>query len=150
VALFRVKKSAIKDARHGLFAERRHLKDDVLGVFYVTVCDEVPHKQHSVHAMKVAWPPKGTKSKGTKPKVTKELIVDPRDGPATTKRVGKFAPSYFGIHMANDPNLGKKKDVDHSKHNFIVDASLVATATKEIAAGKELFLQHRGAMDSSK
>jgi hypothetical protein len=77
-------------------------------------------------------------------------MVDPRDGPATTKRVGQFAPAYFGIHMANDPNWGKKKDVDYSKYNFIVDTSLVAKATKEIAVGEELFLQYRGAIDSSK
>lgn len=150
VTLFRVKKSTIKDARYGLFAERRYSKDDVLGVFYGMVSDKVPYTKYTAYAMHVAWPPKGTKSKGTKPKVTKDLMVDPRDGPATTKRVGQFAPAYFGIHMANDPNWGKKKDVDYSKYNFIVDTSLVAKATKEIAVGEELFLQYRGAIDSSK
>jgi hypothetical protein len=136
VSMFLVKKSTIEDARYGLFAERAFAKGDVLGVFYGRVTEKSAYKPTSKYAITVAWPPNA--------KDHTSFFVDPKDGPTTTRR--EIFPAYFGIHMANDPNYKKRTGEVHlDLYNFIIDASLVAIATKDIAVGDELFLQYRGA-----
>jgi hypothetical protein len=91
----------------------------MLGVFYGVFSVKTPHQKRSIYAMEVVWPPKA--------ELQQRLIVDPTSGPASNKR--DFQPSYFGLHMANNPEWSKKKQ------------SNVATkcaSTKEIAPPQTL------------
>jgi hypothetical protein len=76
-------------------------------------------------------------------------LVDPEIGP--TSRLADSRPCYSALHMANDPagppNEKKTRTMitgGASTANFIVDESLVAVATKDIAYGDELFLTYAG------
>jgi hypothetical protein len=140
ISLFEVKKSNLPGADYGLFAARPYMSGDVLGVFYGIISERTPNGHYSPFALEVAWPPES--------KTPLRLIVDPTFGP--TSRNAWQQPAYFGIHMANDPEWpGKngsptRKTRGSPKHNFMVDMSLIAVATSDIAAGEELFLDYKG------
>jgi hypothetical protein len=139
-----VKKSTIEGGGYGVFAARPYSWGDALGVFYGNISVKKPHQKRSIYAMEVAWPPDSNGQTS--------MIVDPTWGPAANKKA--FEPSFFGLHMANDPEWGgrsKKKGPttrnatrDEPAANFMIDVSLVGMATRDIAAGDELFLNYDG------
>jgi hypothetical protein len=145
-SLFEVKKSTREGAGYGLFAARPYSWGDTLGVFYGVISVKTPHQKRSIYAMEVVWPPEG--------ELQQRLIVDPTSGPTSNKR--DYQPTYFGLHMANDPEWNNKQpsNVATSKRrsrtrdsptsNFIIDVSLVGIATRDIAVGEELFLNYDG------
>jgi hypothetical protein len=154
-SLFLVKKSEIPEAGYGLFAARPYSVGNILGVFYGKVTrkdadESVAGTKNRPYAMEVTWPPSSQKKAEKKKQVEQvRYIVDPEIGP--TSRLADSRPCYFALHMANDPagppNEKKTRTMitrGASTANFIVDESLVAVATKNIAYGDELFLTYAG------
>jgi hypothetical protein len=141
ILLFEVKKSTLDGAGYGLFASRPYTSGDVLGVFYGLISKKIANGKYSSYALEVAWPPESKKAS--------RLIVDPATfGP--TSRTAWQQPAYLGIHMVNDPEWhGRKGSPTRTtraspRSNFMVDMSLVAIATRDIAVGEELFLDYKG------
>jgi hypothetical protein len=139
-SLFDIKPSGIEGAGYGLFAARPFLEGATLGVFYGDVKDDVPCLRKTFYAMEVNWPPDS--------ETGKKLIVDPGGGVETNLEF--YRPCYFGLHFANDPNWGgirrndKRRTRQTLQPNFAVNISLVATATRDITVGEELFLDYGG------
>jgi hypothetical protein len=98
-SLFKVKESTLEGAGYGLFAARPYSWGDTLGVFYRCIAVKAGHQTRSVYAIEVAWPPGA--------ELQQRLIVDPTSGPASNKKDSQT--SYFGLHMANDPQWSKKR-----------------------------------------
>ena len=102
--LFEIEQSTIPGAGYGVFAKRPYSEGDVLGVFYGTVQELKQVVTPSSYAMKVEWPP--TMDEKNPPRKIKNYIVDPLRGPSSA--ISLATPAWFGLHMANDFNWGKK------------------------------------------
>ena len=171
-SLFQVRKSGLAKAGYGLFAARPYAAGEIIGLFCGEVTVKVTNDKDRPYAMAVEWPPwkivqdsrKKAKAKGTKlSKVTSKkgntttYVVDPGAGPQV--RVKDYRPCFFGLHMANDPDWGKRKEAqgdigrrlprNNPKTNFMIDGMLLGKTTAHIRYGEELFLSYKGDLLSS-
>jgi hypothetical protein len=120
--LFEIKKSNIDTAHMGLFAKKKFMAGDVMGVYYGELYKiTTPLRSH--YAVE-------SKSIGIK--------IDSGGG------VDSHQPFYFGLQFANDPRLtptSMKKVATRSAtkvHNFFVDEDFIAWACQDIYVGDEL------------
>jgi hypothetical protein len=124
-----------------LHIQRPYSEGDVRGVFCRMVKVTKQVVTHYSYAMEVEWPP--TMDEKNPPRKIKNYIVDPLRGPLSA--ISLATPAWFGLHMANDFNWGKKLpsvETHSQTHNFEVDNTLRAVAIKNIGMDEELFLRY--------
>jgi hypothetical protein len=131
---FSRKEGTRKKGGYGLFAARILKAAEMVGLFIGSVrpASKYPMEKRTVYAL-------AARSKGV------DVIVDP--GRESKGDVSYKMPVFFGIHYANDPQWGIKKEKRTSKHpdyNVEIRSDMRVVTLRDIAFGEEIFLNYEG------